>query len=155
MSTEVSYHADGYSAARPAINVKVYGYGRGWDSELLNGLDVDQADSYLDAAREDVYSDFWQQAEDRSIALGLGPIIIEGRSGGWLALTDGRDPADMNCANHSSYRPSDTCVACVAIRTAWLRRYQKLRDWCESEVREAPRRVVTLAEEYAKGLSNA
>lgn len=157
--TIVSYHTDGFTRPhRPAVNVKVHGFDRAAFERLALALGEDydlgehapKADAYYQGAEEQVYEAFWMDAEAMAADLGLGPIEQEGRSGGWLVLTDGRDPQDgsMACVNHR-YGVSERCVACLAIRKAWLTRYRKLREWCEAEVKAAPDRIAALALDQA------
>lgn len=130
--TVVSYHRDGlYEKGRPAINVKVHAAGLDFWPDVFRRMDGDplfqERDfSEIDRAQEIVFGRFWHDAEVMAEELGLGPIEQEGRSGGWLVFTDGRDPQTMDddhvcrCGHWQAehYLPADGepggCEGCAA-----------------------------------------
>ncbi len=152
MATVVSYHADGYAAARPAINVKVYGYAGLEHGKLYATLGDRRAEPLYEIAEEQVYGEFWADAASMAADLGLGPIEQEGRSGGWLVLTDGRDPQDPDTIEYvrdDEYTLDDPSVGQEIAVREWLAAYRQLADWCADQVREAPARVARLAQQLA------
>ena len=157
-ATEVQYHRDGWGPGRPAVDVKDHHAGMDYRIALERlvgsaaGADAIEAeDDYPGDGNGRAYSilqeRFWQDAETLAEEYGLGPIEQEGRSGGWLVLTDGRDPQDPEtfCADTAE---DDGAHAADATRE-WLAAYRKLRDWCEAEVASAPARVAALAQSLA------
>lgn len=140
MTTTVTYHSDGYAAARPAINVKCRTAGADcWPPAGIfpeagtPGENDQDYDALVGTAYERVQSDFWQAASEIATQRGLGEITQEGRSGGWLVLTD--PPF-----THEEY-PDVPCEE-------WLAAYTALHDWCDREVAAAPDRVKALAHQY-------
>src|SRR5688500_16538314 len=95
--TVVSYHRDMFGPGRPAINVKCHGFDRAAFDTLADNPTIghNEAGSLFDFATELVARSWWEDAENTARSLGLGEIEQEGRSGGWLVFTDGRDPLDM------------------------------------------------------------
>lgn len=148
MTVSVAYHADGYGPARPAVNVKC---GSPWGAAeyaLADSLgSVERAEGYLETAFESLAARFWSDAAEMALALGLGPIEQEGRSGGWLVLTDGRDPQDMAVACDSTVE--SIRYEAQSERASWLAAYRQLADWCAEQVRTAPARVAALAQQLA------
>ena len=126
MTTEVTYHRDGYGPGRPAINVKVHWAGAEvWPPELENcypgGIGPDE---YVEVAFDGIASDFWATAEDMAARYRLGSIEQEGRSGGWLVFAD-FDPQDMTGDE----------------RRAWLQGYDRMRAWVRDYIAAVPARV--------------
>jgi hypothetical protein len=81
--TRVAYHADGYDAARPAIDVKLHDpWGPGEYAFAVAVGDNELAEAYLNRAFDRLQEQFWQDAASMAEELGLGPITQEGRSGG-------------------------------------------------------------------------
>lgn len=169
--TTVSYHRDGFGPARPAVNVKVYtshqvmlppGFERAYDNGTTR---LPEADRLINAAWDQLQERFWQDAAGMADSLGLGPIEQEGRSGGWLVLTDGRDPQDpttlrnvcglcLTCwplPRSSGTECHDDECPCHGERAAkeWLAAYRKLSGWCAKQVAAAPARVAALAQQLA------
>lgn len=134
MSTQVTYHADGYEPARPAINVKVYAAGLDfWPPTIDNR--VDDVDRCVAAAYERVQSDFWQAAEEIATQRGLGYIEQAGRSGGWLVFET--DP---------NYLSADSAPLG---REEWLAGYRSMVEWADAYIADAPRKVRALAQQLA------
>lgn len=142
--TTVTYHRDGYGPARPAVNVKVHVTGRDYWPDAFDVNDEaaeigrSTSLSFMEVAYDRIVTDFWQDAADLAADLGLGPIEQEGRSGGWLVLTDGSWP---DLEDPDDGLPAD--------RAAWLAAYRQLSDWCAEQVRSAPARVAALAQQLA------
>lgn len=151
MDTIVSYHSDD-GPARPAINVKVRAPGVAfWPDNLLRPLDIDAAANIVGTAYERVQSAFWREAEAKADELGLGGITQEGRSGGWLVFTDGRDPRDMDDAADCGLGDFEggKCRVLHDGRREWLAAYREMREWAEAYIADAPRKVRELAQSLA------
>jgi hypothetical protein len=170
--TTVQYHSEGFGrGARPAINVKWHGVYDVAQSAAVKALadelgeqwvTADGApDSALDLAVQMASEEWWETAADAALRLGLGAIETEGRSGGWLVFTDGRDPQEMQPYNAGLVDdPNDLdllhCDYCSVIETAadlpsdwngetgnheaceervaWLAAYRTMVQWCEATI---------------------
>jgi hypothetical protein len=156
-TTNVAYHTDGFSRPhRPAINVKCYGTDRIAFDRLASSIGERKAEELTQAAWEQLAEEFWTLAEEESDSLGLGPIESEGRSGGWLVFTDGRDPEDgLPCVNHRYDGWNDRCVACVARQRAWLRRYRTMQTWVADYIADVPAECARIAAEIATDMAVA
>jgi hypothetical protein len=156
MSVTVSYHTeDGVS--RPAIDVKDHHSGQdfvfaverliGGPAEGLLGESVtcQYPTALRDLAYERIVSDFWQAATEIAEQKGLGEITQEGRSGGWLVFTDGRDPQDAAtfCEDGQTGDEHEADVA------EWLRAYRGMVEWADAWIADAPRKVAALAQQMA------
>ena len=101
--SEVAFHSEGYSPARPAVNVKCY---KGIESVDFSQFHADADPGFtLDWVRENVSDERvndsfsyacerqWEQVEiDAEECFGKGAkVYAEGRSGGW-AVVDGLPP---------------------------------------------------------------
>lgn len=153
--TAVGYHRDGFREARPAVNVKVYatindpatvraweeiGSALGDDPDL--GVYAGNAERLYRQAEEQAFARFWADAAEKAAELGLGPIEQEGRSGGWLVLTDGRDPRRMGYDGMGDDIGEEDKIE-------WLASYRALSEWCAGRVAAAPREIARLAREAA------
>lgn len=134
-STTVAYHADGHDAARPAVNVKLGLYDQRPLDELRATLGEAEADALIELAQEIVVNDALNDAAYLARQSGLGEIEQEGRSGGWLVFTDGRDPQDSMTFDE---------------RRDWLAAYRKFAAWCDTEVAAIPERATRLAANLAE-----
>lgn len=99
--TTVAYHVED-GEGRPAIRVRDYHAGMDYIvalERLIGPLPESDDDPGRDDFRAVAYDRirelFWHDAATLAEELGLGPIEQQGRSGGWLILTDGRDPESM------------------------------------------------------------
>jgi hypothetical protein len=153
--TTVTYHADGYGPARPGINVKSHHSGMHLVHELQRlvgdpavvlgeSVNCRYPSDRLELAYERVQSDFWQAAEELANQYGLGPIIQEGRSGGWLVFTDGRDPAEPG-----TLTDTDTLHGAPYGRADWLRAYAAFSAWADAYIASVPGRIARLAHDAA------
>lgn len=136
--TIVAYHVEAFEHGRPAINVKVRArfhddpaYRRTY--EAIAGNPLADADALAEQAWDYIARRFWDDAANKSDALGLGRIEQQGRSGGWLVLIDGHDPQDMGPAE----------------RRDWLARYSALVEWCERQIAAAPIETARVLQAYA------
>lgn len=142
MDTKVTYHADGYGPARPAINVKCHASGLDfWPPEFhalpeaadrCQEIERTTAGDLVDAAYNITVSGFWQAAEEIATQRGLGEIWQGGRSGGWLMFD--ADPT------HGGEDAPDT---------EWLAGYRALSEWADAYIAAAPARVAALAQSLA------
>lgn len=131
-SIEAAYHADGYAAARPAVNVKVRVPGFRFRSDAVDAaLPLADAERIHQQAYDCVQSDFWDAARDGASKLGLGGIGQEGRSGGWLIFTEAPD------------------LEYSARRVEWLDAYRRFVVWVTAELAAAPTKVAALAQSLA------
>lgn len=141
--THVAYHSDYLRSARPAVNVKVRMLHADRDYAALYdriaGNPTLDADALAEAAWEYVCRRFWDDAAIEADRLGLGAIEQEGRSGGWLVLTDGRDPLDM-VGNE---------------RRSWLARYRRLVEWCDRQTAAAGIETARVLRAYAADMAVA
>lgn len=152
---EVQYHSDGFRDSRPAINVKHNVWlDRGEQAETIAKLTAELGERWigdgsyqsgaLSEAIEDAQRDWWEQAAEAAKGYGLGPIEQEGRSGGWLVFTDGRDPEDMAAGiEDDEHEPSESnpdgepCEWVDEARTElseWLAGYSKMVAWCKATI---------------------
>lgn len=148
--TKVAYHVDD-DGPRPAINVKVRASGWAFHSDAVDTALGEDAHVYA-VAYALVRGSFWNDAEGKADALGLGPIAQRGRSGGWLVFTDGRDPQD--CAEHPTYddRPDlDTGDPCDWM-VDWLAAYRTMTEWARTRIASVPAEAARLAEELAQDI---
>ncbi len=83
-------------------------------------------------------SDFWQAAEQIATERGLGEIVQEGRSGGWLVFTQ-YDPIED---------PTDDDKD-PEVRARWLTGYSAMVEWADAWIADAPRKVRNLAQSLA------
>jgi hypothetical protein len=154
--TTVSYHADEYRVARPAINVKDYHSGMDFVAaveKLIGGpasglLGESQNAIYpadlRDEAYERIVSDFWQAAQEIATQRGLGEIEQEGRSGGWLVFTDGFDPE-----HYVDINAEDADVPEESPLGEWLANYRAMTEWADAWIADGPRKVAALAQQIA------
>lgn len=146
--TEVQYHAEMWRPARPAINVK--SYGSGWNDprviELERAQGQEATEAYLQTAWEQYAEEWWIDAADMARELGLGPIEQEGRSGGWLVFSDGRDPADM--FDTEECEDPEACEG-LTDRAMWLSAYRQMVEWCRETIHNAPDAIAQMAVEMA------
>jgi hypothetical protein len=155
--TTVAYHSDGPRAARPAVNVKVHGFDRAAFDALSAALDEPELGQYQNRAErlyqmaeEVTFEIFWSGAEAEAARRGLGPIEQEGRSGGWLVLTDGRDPQDESTFDVGGLDPDDDdIVEQRGAATEWLAAYRELAAWCAERVQAAPGEIARGARSMA------
>lgn len=148
METNVAYYRDDDGTGRPAINVKVHAAGRDYWHPALECAYGDLSDHVpTELAYERVQSDFWQAAQEIATQRGLGEITQEGRSGGWLVFTDGRDPQDVAtlCDPDEGHTDADSCEAV----TEWLAAYRAMVEWADAFIADAPRKVRDLAQQLA------
>ncbi|HET7070116.1 MAG TPA: hypothetical protein VFI40_04780 [Nocardioides sp.] len=153
METRVQYHTDGYGReARPAIDVKDRHTGADYTVPAFAGLydAIGSADSndLTEQAYELVQSDFWTAAYEKAADLGLGPIETEGRSGGWLVFTDGRDPQDPETFG-CEHSPEDNARQDCPLVAGWLEGYRAMVEWADAYIADAPRKVRDLAQQLA------
>jgi hypothetical protein len=148
--TTVHYHADGlYETGRPSIDVKDYHTGEDyWPPEFSRGIVRmsmgARSEAIVRAAYERVQSDFWQAAQEIAEQNGLGEIAQEGRSGGWLVFTDGRDPQEPGTLNDA-----DTLHGAGYTVKDWLAGYRSMVEWADAFIADAPRKVRDLAQQLA------
>lgn len=143
--TTVSYHAEMYHEARPAINVKCYATGpRDTFETLERNIGARETERLYEVAWIDLVDAFWSEATDEAESLGLGPIESEGRSGGWLVFTDGRDPQDMELCDTINSEP---CT--MACRAGWLAAYRSMTEWCRDYIAAVPAELDRIALEIA------
>jgi len=140
--TSVAYHSDYFGPARPAINVKIPWSGYGSQEEAIRdrltanpAIGEDRTEELFRTAEEIILREAWSDAEQEAERLGLGPIEQEGRSGGWLVFSDGRDPQEFGGAK----------------RIAWLAAYRAMVAFCEDYIRAIPLEIAELAEQMALG----
>jgi hypothetical protein len=131
--TSVAYHSDGFRGGRPAINVKVHDRDMDGYEQLEASMGEKRAQELYEIAEEFVGRWWWEAAEQEANELGLGPIEQEGRSGGWLVFTDGRDPLEFGG------KP----------RLDWLRAYSAMVEFCRESLAEIPAEIQREAEELA------
>jgi hypothetical protein len=164
METNVHYHVED-GIGRPAIDVKDHHSGMdfvfaverliGGPASGLLGESVNAVypSTLRDIAYERIVSDFWQAAEEIATQRGLGEITQEGRSGGWLVFTDGRDPRMMSGGEWRDPEDADPDDAYVQIaieeRAEWLAGYRSMVEWADAWIADAPRKVAALAQQYA------
>jgi hypothetical protein len=189
--TEVAYHYD--RSARPAINVKVYAR---FDSDVRRRLEaaLDPSESTIDTRSkrmvkdaaekfgldvdtlyeqsfEDLQQQWWDEAEQKAKTLGLGPIEAEGRSGGWLVFTDGRDPQNMLRGEieqgiverfptefELGIAESDGNVGMTYDdddRRAWLTGYRAMVEWCAQSIRDYSADLDRAAVQLALGVTQS
>jgi hypothetical protein len=142
--TEVSYHSDYGAGGRPAINVKLHVPGIDYWPDEIDVLGHDVAADLVERAFNEIAEGFWRDAEQQAETLGLGPIEQQGRSGGWLVFTDGRDPREMETDREftlEEFRDDPSAGYYSRERGDWLTAYGVMREWCEAQLREAPERV--------------
>ena len=148
MPVEVTYHVE--DKPTPAINVKLYVAGNDFwprpffdlpESRVDGTVPIGNttAEALLDTAYNITQQDFWQEAEARATSLGLGDIEQQGRSGGWLALTDPRLVGLLEDAPNGRRREA----------REFVEGYRALREWAEGFLADAPRRVASLAQQLA------
>lgn len=162
--TIVAYHADRAAyEARPAINVKCHRAGRVfWPTLPTTPHFPGASDAFdeamgkhVEVAYERVQSDFWMTAEQIAEQNGLGPIEQEGRSGGWLVFTDGRDPQDPETfcdgdgIDHADDDAGTRRADHMPTVKDWLAAYRSMVEWAETWIADAPRKVRDLAQQYA------
>lgn len=160
------YHRDGFGPGRPAINVKYHG--RLWaDTDydrimrrLAGNPAIGEAESerMAEQAYDQIAAAFWSDAADQAQWLGLGAIEQEGRSGGWLVLTDGRDPADPETFGFSVEGETGdepwTRQEEQAIR-AWLAAYRQMVEWCAERLAAVPGEMTAILEDMAADMAVA
>lgn len=173
--TTVTYHREYGGTARPAINVKMHAAGADFWPDAFRGLPEGHRggaltpDAWVEAAYQRVTSDFWQAAEEIADQLGMGEIAQEGRSGGWLVFTDGRDPEDLDTFAHMTEdNGHGRCPVCdSAVRGGgslpllhavprerrdvadWLAGYRAMSEWAREYTAAAPARIRSLAQGMA------
>jgi hypothetical protein len=148
MTTVVQYHADGIEDPRPAIDVKDRHAGsdywprlpmtRSADGTVFPALPAGRMGVFVDLAYGQAQRTFWATAEEVAASLGLGPIAQEGRSGGWLVFTDGRDPQRMEQDGVD-----------LTVMREWLSGYRSMKAWSNDFLHDAPRRVREHAQQLA------
>lgn len=131
--TEVAYHSEYSGDARPAIRVKVYDFDRETFDRLTRSMGEARAEQLFEYAQYAVASAWWDEAAAMADALGLGGIEQEGRSGGWLVFTDGRDPLDMG----------------GKVRRDWLAAYREMAEWCRTSLEQIPAEIAQAAVDMA------
>jgi hypothetical protein len=88
---------------------------------------------------EKVARNWWELATEQANELRLGEIEQEGRSGGWLVFSDGRDPLDFG----------------GKARIEWLRAYKAMVKWCEESIAAVPDEIGRTAVELANAMAVA
>ena len=129
---DVKYHRDGYGPARPAINVKLHVAGIDYWPESIDFLGDDVAAQLVETAYDETAEQFWADAEHMARELCLGKIEQQGRSGGWLVLTDGPG-YDMEALALADRTPDHG--------PRWIDGYSKLSTWANGFLADAPRMV--------------